>query len=88
MLIHPFEATFPKLEAIPDTRDFILTAKENYKLFQAQGYFQAPKASAMYAYQISKQGTDTVQCGLLASVSVLDYIEEHIKKHEHTLVPK
>ncbi len=86
MLIHPFEATFPELDAIPDINSFIKTTKEDYRFFQSQGYFQKPESQAMYVYQISKQ--DEIHLGLMASVSVQEYIDGHIKKHEHTLVPK
>ena len=86
MIIQPFEAVFPNLEVISDTQAFFNTAKEKYRFFQEQAFFQAAKQPAFYVYQINRN--EMTHCGLIASVSVAEYINEHIKKHEHTLVPK
>lgn len=86
MIIQPFEAVFPNLEVISDTQTFFNTAKEKYRLFKEQAFFQNARQNALYIYQISHNGT--THCGLIAAVSVAEYIAEHIKKHEHTLVAK
>lgn len=86
MVIKPFEATFPQVDQITDKKYFFNTAKENYRTFLAQNCFQEKKQNAFYVYEITKG--DSVHCGLLAAVSVQEYIDQHIKRHEHTLVPK
>lgn len=86
MIIQPFEATFPNLEAISDTQAFFNTAKDKYRFFKEQSYFLQARQATIYIYQINCNGI--THSGLIAGVSVAEYLNGHIKKHEHTLVPK
>lgn len=66
--------------------EFIKTVRENYPYYQDKGIFPNAEPRAMYVYQITRAGQS--QTGLIAAVSVQDYIKERVKRHEHTLVAK
>jgi len=86
MVVRPFAATFSRPEQIPDLAAFLGSVKEDFKDYFEKGYFTAPELPAMYIYQVKAQGKE--RTGLIAAVSVQDYLEERVRRHEHTLVAK
>jgi uncharacterized protein (DUF1015 family) len=81
--IHPFPAAFPREECLDE--EFFRRAKEFYRSYWEEGCF-AEEAAAMYVYQITEN--DRQRTGLLAAVSMEDYRQGRVKRHEHTLGPK
>lgn len=57
--------------------------KEGYQAWCAEGIFQKDKDAAYYLYSQVKDGNEYI--GIIAAVSVQDYLEGRIKKHENTL---
>lgn len=86
MVVRPFAAVLSKPEQIPDYSQFLGSVKEDFIDFQAKGYFSAPHSPAMYVYQVVVG--DQSRTGLIAAVSIQDYLEERVRRHEHTLVAK
>lgn len=86
MHIRPFQAVFPVLEYITSADSFFNTVKEEYPDYYESGFFNKSSQDALYIYQI-KQAARTFT-GILASAAIQDYLEGHIKKHEHTLADK
>lgn len=87
MLVCPFPAVFPKSDSIENSAVQLEQIKSEYPAFQEAGFFEQPQPPAMYVYQI-QSANDAPKTGLIAAVSLQEYIEEHIKRHEHTLVAK
>ncbi|WP_020536258.1 DUF1015 family protein [Lewinella cohaerens] len=86
MVVRPFAATFSRPEQIPDLAAFLASVKEDFKVFYEKEYFSAPQPAAMYIYQVKANGQE--RTGLIAAVSIQDYLEERVRRHEHTLVAK
>lgn len=86
MVLRPFHATFPRLQRTSSVADFIDTVKEKYVAYKSQKIFRTATEKAMYVYEIKSNGLS--QVGLIAAVSIQDYLEERVKRHEHTLVDK
>lgn len=57
--------------------------KEGYQAWCTEGIFQKDKDAAYYLYSQVKDGNEYI--GIIAAVSVQDYLEGRIKKHENTL---
>lgn len=86
MVVRPFSGSFSRPERIADLNAFLTTAKEDYRDYQQRGYFTSPQEAAMYIYQVTIG--EKVRTGLIAAVAVKDYLEERVRRHEHTLVAK
>ena len=86
MVLRPFNATFPRLQRTNSVPEFIDTVKEKFTEYQAQNIFRGAPEKAMYVYEIERDGLS--QVGLIAAVSIQDYLEERVMRHEHTLVEK
>ena len=57
-------------------------ARENFLAMRAKGWLVRDERPALYLYR-QRMG-DHVQTGVVGAVSVSDYLEGRIKKHEHT----
>ena len=86
MVVRPFAAVLSRPEQIPDYAAFLNRVKENFTTYETQGYFSPTRPPAMYVYQVIQGGQ--ARTGLIAAVAVQDYLEERVKRHEHTLVAK
>ncbi len=86
MVLRPFSAVLSRPEQIDDYSGFLGRVKENFTDYLDKGYFSEAQPPAMYAYQVVVGGQ--ARTGLLAAVSIQDYLEERVKRHEHTLVAK
>lgn len=60
--------------------------KERFEQFKQWGYFIEEEKPAFYVYQ--QQAENHVFTGIIAAVSVNDYIEGRVKIHEHTLASR
>ncbi|MEZ4985771.1 MAG: DUF1015 family protein [Saprospiraceae bacterium] len=87
MEIQPITAIFTSKQTIAESVQFLEQIKYDYPAWEAQGFFQNATSPAMYVYRIHQKSGNS-QLGLVAGVSLDDYITEHIKRHEHTLVAK
>lgn len=85
MHIHAFEALTPDLEQVAEPDQFFESMREQFQDYHSTGIYQKSPA-AMYVYEILKQGKPHL--GLLCTVSVADFLEGHIKKHENTIATK
>ncbi|MEL6658186.1 MAG: DUF1015 family protein [Bacteroidota bacterium] len=86
MVVRPFAAVLSRPKQIPDYPSFLDQVKEKFTTFRDQKYFSASRPAAMYVYQVIEGGQS--RTGLIAAVSIQDYLEERVKRHEHTLVAK
>lgn len=60
--------------------------KSKFNNFKKLGYFVEEEKPAFYIYQ--QQAEDHVFTGIIAAVSVTDYLEGRVKIHEHTLTSR
>lgn len=86
MRIHAFRAILPNPSLIAQPVEFFQQCKDDYLQLIAHGIFQAQLQPAIYRYEL-EQSSQTIQ-GIIAAVDIRDYLENHIKKHEHTLLYK
>lgn len=83
MKIKPFQATYPNFDFIASPDSFCDDAKNSFREFQANGFFEKAPQNALYIYQIE---TDLRKhTGLIALDEVEDFFAGKIKKHEKTL---
>ncbi len=60
-----------------------MEVKKCFEKFTREGYFHQDEHENYYLYRQVKEGNEYI--GLISAVSVDDYLEGRIKKHEHTL---
>jgi len=83
MKIKPFRATYPNFDFIASPDSFCDDAKNSFREFQANGFFEKAPKDALYIYQIE---TDLRKhTGLIALNEVEDFFAGKVKKHEKTL---
>ncbi len=83
MHIKPFQAIYLRQEFITSAESFFTSVKEEYNDYFQSGFFAQAGHEAFYIYQI--QTPRRYYTGLVACVDIRDYLEGHIRKHEHTL---
>ncbi len=86
MKILPFRAFYPLRSMISSPDSFFGDVKHNYPDYKENGFFQRTSQEAFYAYQI--EGKESTYTGLVGCVSLDDYGEGRILKHENTLADK
>ncbi len=86
MHLYPFRAIYPKLEKIASPDSFFGNVKEVYPSYRKEGYFQDCEDENLYIYRIIDPKRNYT--GIIACVSIEDYIKGMIKKHEDTLPAK
>lgn len=86
MHIKPFRAVYPRLDYIDDPDAFFGGIREDFSGFHNNSFFKKPEGEVMFIYQIRNAGGRYT--GLLACVDIRDYLEGHIRRHEHTLAAK
>lgn len=87
MVVRPFQAKFPSSKLTDPSTKFFQSAREQFPQFNQNGFYQSFSEKAMYVYRI--QDTDKPpKTGIVAAVSVHEYLEERVKRHENTLVAK
>lgn len=84
--IVPFSPAVPDLLDIISFDDFFGTAKRKFPLYYRDGYYHIEEAPSIFLYRINRQSRS--HTGIIACTHVKDYLEGHIKKHEHTLASK
>lgn len=86
MQLTPFRATYPRLDKIEAPDAFFGAVKEDYRAFYDEGFFYKVEQPALYIYRITH--TERQYTGLVAGVAVKDYLDDRVRKHEHTLAAK
>lgn len=86
MRIRPFQALYPNFDFIASPDSFCADAKERYREFRKDGFFEKIARDALYVYEI-RAGAHR-HLGLVAQNDVQDFFGGHIKKHEDTLREK
>ena len=66
---------------VPPWNEVVEHAKANYKWFIDQGYLERDSEAAIYVYRLSRGGQS--QTGVVACLSLEEYEEGVIKKHEN-----
>jgi uncharacterized protein (DUF1015 family) len=66
---------------VPAWNEVVEHAKENYRWFIDQGYLERDSENAIYIYRLSRG--DHEQTGVVACLSLDDYENDVIKKHEN-----
>jgi len=86
MNLKPFKAIHPKLDIISSPESFFSTVKYQYREYFKSGFFIQNHENSFFIYTIIADGTK--HRGLLASVSIEDYNDGKIVKHEKTVAAK
>lgn len=75
-----------KIKSKPNTRERFRMVRERYERFFTEGIFIREQEDSFYIYrQLHESYSHT---GIIAGVSVDDYMEGHVKIHEHTLAAR
>ncbi len=85
MNIFPFAASSPDLDKIKDISFFVEDVREDYNQYKINVFKQDDTAS-IYVYVIETPLRK--HHGIISTVSIKDYIEGRIKKHENTIENK
>lgn len=86
MKIIPFQATYPNFDFIASPDSFCEDAKDSFREFQRNGFFEQAAQDALYLYQIETPQRKHI--GLIAMNDLQDFHDGKIKKHEKTLSEK
>lgn len=86
MDIKPFQAVYPNVDFITSAEHFFSTVKEKYNEYDASGFFNKAAQEGLYIHQI--QVDNRIYTGLICCVSIQNYLDGKIKKHENTLASK
>lgn len=84
--ITPFRPALADLSDIISFDDFYGSAKRKFPAYLSDGIYEQIEKEAIYVYRIIRNHRS--HTGIIASASVLDYINGNIKKHENTLAAK
>lgn len=86
MVINTFKAIYPNINFITESESYFEGVKNEYVELKENGFFISKSFESFYICQIvSESRTYT---GLIAAVSIHDYLNGHIKGHEATLSAK
>lgn len=83
MKIEPFQATYPNFDSVASPDSFCDDAKNSFREFQANGFFEQAPQAAFYIYQI--ETAQRKHTGFIALDDVEDFFSGRVKKHEKTL---
>lgn len=83
MQIKPFKALLPQTHHIADPGEFCGEAKNAFKNYLENGWYDRVREDAFYIYQIENGLHKHI--GLIGLNHVDDFLEGRIKKHENTL---
>jgi len=83
MHLLPFRAIYPKLDMIASPDAFFGNVKVEYASYRKSGFFLECREESLYIYRIRDHKRDYT--GIIACVSIQDYLNGMIKKHENTL---
>lgn len=86
MIIQPFKSTIPKLSHLFSQELFFESVKEQFPVYQKDGFYIKEEEEAFYIYNSRSETRHFT--GLIAGTSTMDYQDQHIVKHENTLVVK
>lgn len=86
MHIRPFQALHPNLDSIPANEAFFESVKERYSALAKKGLYDQKTETALFIYQI--RHALRTYTGIVACVDVEDFLQGHIRKHEHTIRAK
>lgn len=86
MHLLPFRAIYPKLDLIASPDTFFGNVKVEYPAYRKNGFFRECTDESLYVYRI--KDAKRYYTGIVACVSIQDYLNGMIKKHEDTLSQK
>jgi uncharacterized protein (DUF1015 family) len=86
MRILPFQAIYPNFDFIASPDSFCEDAKDSFREFQRNGFFEKAPQDALYVYQI--ETPQRKHTGLVCLNDVQDFFDGKVKKHEKTLSEK
>ena len=86
MHLLPFRAIYPRLDLIASPDAFFGNVKVEYPSYRKNGFFLECRDESLYVYRIKDPKRDYT--GIIACVSIQDYLNGMIKKHEGTLALK
>lgn len=86
MRIRPFQALYPNFDFIASPDSFCAEAKDSFREFQKNGFFEKMPQVALYVYEIEADARRHL--GLIAQNDVQDFFAGNILKHENTLREK
>jgi len=84
--IAAFRPALPDLKDIVSFDDFFGTAKRKFPIYLSDGYYRQQENPSIFIQRITRVGRS--HTGIIACAHVQDYIDGHIKRHEHTLAAK
>ena len=74
------------IRKLPFGKEKYKMVKENFESFEEEGIFKKDTRAGYYLYRQLKDGNEYI--GLIGAISVKDYFEGRIKKHENTLTQR
>lgn len=86
MIIKPFQAVYPNFNFIASPDSFCSDAKNAYREFFENRFFETAPQEALYIYEI--EHADGRHLGIVGLNALSDFFEGRIKKHEKTLSEK
>lgn len=86
MNINTFKAIYPNINFITESESYFEGVKNEYVELKGNGFYNTKPYESLYICKIINQNRTFT--GLIAAVSILDYINGHIKVHEATLSAK
>jgi uncharacterized protein (DUF1015 family) len=86
MHLHPFRAIYPNLALVSSPDAFFGNVKVEYPSYKKNGFFLECNEESLYVYRIIDPTRNYT--GIVACVSIEDYLSGMIKKHENTLAAK
>ena len=86
MLLHPFKASLPSVDNIPDFASYFNQVKKKFGAFKNQSFFSTETDPSYFVYKIEFESRSFIS--LIASINIQDYIDNKVLKHEKTLSEK
>ena len=86
MHLFPFKAIYPNLDLIASPDTFFANVRVEYPTYRKHGFFRECKDESLYIYRIVDPSRNYT--GIVTCVSIHDYLNGMIKRHENTLPPK
>lgn len=86
MIVKPFQALYPNFNFIASPDSFCAEAKNAYREFYENNFFETAPQEALYIYQIENERGKHL--GLVGLNALSDFFDGKIKKHEKTLSEK
>lgn len=84
--LSPFCPALPRMTMIPNPSSFFANVKSDFQSFYKSGYYYVEKTPGYYIHRVQTKFRSYT--GIVAFISIEDYLSGNIVKHEHTINEK